>query len=60
MSASLVGSEMCIRDRFKKTLPAGSIRLRTYETFNDRARRQGRLPFDAKAVLDELRVKLSR
>eukprot|EP00969_Alexandrium_andersonii_P199714 8821164-Alexandrium_andersonii.AAC.1 len=34
---------------FKKTLPAGSIRLRTCETFIDRARRQGRLPLDAKA-----------
>eukprot|EP00969_Alexandrium_andersonii_P272967 12065198-Alexandrium_andersonii.AAC.1 len=61
MSASLVGSEMCIRDSrkgvrpldvltvFKKTLPAGSIRLRTYETFIDRARRQGRLPLNAKS-----------
>ena len=45
---------------FRKTLPVGSIRLRAYDTHVDRARRKGRLPDDAAAVLEELQVKLRR
>ena len=44
---------------FRKTLPVGSVRLRAYDTHVDRARRTGRLPEDAAAVLEEMQIKLN-
>ena len=44
----------------RKTLPTGSVRLRTYDTHVDRARRMGKLPDEAAKVFDELQVKLRR
>ena len=45
---------------FRKTLAPGSTRLKVYDTVVNRARKQGRLPEEAKAVFDELLIKLGR
>merc|ERR1712039_469663 len=45
---------------FRKTLAGGSTRLKVYDTVVRRARKLGRLPSDAKAVFDEVVVKLQR
>ena len=44
----------------RKTLPTGRVRLRTYDTLVDRARRMGKLPDEAAKVFDELQIKLRR
>ena len=43
---------------FRKTLPAGSVRLKVYDTAVKRARKAGKLPHDAKDVYDDIIVKL--
>jgi len=43
---------------FRKTLAAGGTRLKVYDTAVQRARKQGRLPLEAKEVYDEIIAKL--
>ena len=43
---------------FRKTLPPGSTRLKVYDTAVKRARKQGRLPLEAKPVYDDILAKL--
>ena len=42
------------------TFPANSVRLRIYNTQVDRARKKGRLPHDAAAVLEEIKQRLKQ
>ena len=43
---------------FRKTLPAGSVRLKVYDTAVKRARKAGKLPHDAKDVYEDIITKL--
>ena len=45
---------------FRKTLAPGSTRLKVYDTEFRKARKNGRLPEEAKAVFDEIVEKLHR
>ncbi len=44
----------------RKSLAPGSVRLRYYDTEMKKARKRGRLPADAAAVLEEIRDKLKK
>ena len=45
---------------FRKTLAPGSTRLKVYDTALKRARKQGRLPLEAKEIFEEIIKKLKR
>ena len=43
---------------YRRAFNTGSIRLRTYKVIVDRAIKQGRIPEDARAVLEEVKVRI--
>ena len=43
---------------YRRAFNTGSIRLRTYNLIVDRAIKQGRIPEDARAVLEEVKVRI--
>ena len=43
---------------YRKAFPAGSIRLQIYDNVQVRAQRQGRLPLQAKEVLEEIKTRI--
>ena len=43
---------------YRKCLPQGSVRARVYDTNLERAKKQGRIPDQAEAVTEEIRLKL--